>query len=526
MFRFLTNVRARRLPTSLFGVRPQTGGRIKPRRPHKAHLEVECLESRFVPTTSWPTAAILDFGGGDISAAQMKEGGWGSRASDLSLPSFHSLFDGSRPGLDMNGDAVVDLTDANIAINRILAKVKEDFAPYNLEISLGDHNTYRFMLTDTTVGDVIVMVTGGGDILAEEKDGHNDLGACPTDVGNSRDEIAFAFGGILAGVFPKADKFVNAVAATISHEMGHAFGLKHVLLNFGDEVTRHELMAESTVGDFRDFQHDFHFQDIAHTTEAGGTQNSHQYLTQTLGPSTKQWLAVLGPGQLTVVGTDWNDTIEVTKASYYSWVVTINGVSSSLNRISPNIESLNPFEDPLTHIEVLGKAGDDLIIIDENITVETWLLGGANNDTIHGGGGMDIICGGHGNDRLFGRRGVDYLLGEAGNDYLDGGSDGVQDFLYGGFGADVFVAERYSKWGYTYFGGQNRDTPQDFNALERDYIDWGIYYYDFYALPDYSITESQDYVYKDQIYGDYYDYTGETDLDADTFVVQKYSYYA
>lgn len=69
VFGFLSNVRPKRFLTRQFGLR-QTGGPIKPKRAQKAHLEVECLESRLVPSTGWPNAAILDFGGGDIGAAR------------------------------------------------------------------------------------------------------------------------------------------------------------------------------------------------------------------------------------------------------------------------------------------------------------------------------------------------------------------------------------------------------------------------------------------------------------------------
>src|SRR5262249_40183062 len=150
-----------------------------------------------------------DFGGGDLTHAQMCAGGWSGEPVHA-VPSFYSLFDGSRAWMDMNGDLVVNDTDANIAIDRILAKVREDYAPYRLEISLGDHNEYEFMLSDNTAGDVIVMVTGGRDFLSPE----NTFGMSPSgggDAGNTHDEIVWAFGDTMAGLSPDAGRFINRV---------------------------------------------------------------------------------------------------------------------------------------------------------------------------------------------------------------------------------------------------------------------------------------------------------------------------
>lgn len=456
----------------------------------RAQLDVENLETRLVPTASWTKAAILDFGGGNVTATQMAQGGWGNKGAQA-VPSFYSLFDGSRKWLDMNGDQVVNGTDADIAINKILAKVREDYAPYKLEISLGNHDNYQFLLTDSTVGDVVVMVTGGRDFLTDQ----NNLGVSPTnggDVGNTHDEIVWAFGDTMAGLNLNSGKFVNMVAETISHEMGHAFGLKHVEVDPSNDAMRHLIMGvpAASGGDGRDFNSDFNFQDITYAVEGGGTQNSHQYLTSTLGASTNAWAAVLRPGELTIKGSEWNDTIGVSRTSVYKWSMTINGVSKTLDH-QGGLDSLNPFSTPLTSIAVYAGSGNDTITMDTSVRVDTYILAGAGNDTVYGGNGIDIICGelgrdwisgrdgndllfgGQDYDSLYGNAGVDTLYGENGNDRLDGGSDGVRDYLYGGLGADTFVAEKYY-FGASIYQVKNRDLPADFNTLEGDYVDWGL----------------------------------------------------
>ncbi len=133
----------------------------------------------------------------------------------------------------------------------------------------------------------------------------------------------------------------------------------------------------------------------------------------------------------------------------------------------------NSVRGQVSKIEFDGHQGNDYFRNDTSIP--TYALGGQGNDTLIGGSGNDQLFGRKDNDVLIGRGGEDSLFGEDGNDYLDGGADGIVDHLYGGPGADTFVAEKY--WtGFSYFNAQNRDTPVDFNAAEGDYIDWGYYY--------------------------------------------------
>jgi Ca2+-binding RTX toxin-like protein len=348
------------------------------------------------------------------------------------------------------------------------------------------------MLTDTTVGDVVVMITGGRDF----RRGENQAGVAPdTDAGNAHDEIVWVFGATIDESSVDADHFVNAVARTISHEMGHAFGLKHVPIDPTNDAMSHLLMGVPTVVgvEDRDFDHDFNFQDMLYPAEGGGTQNSHQYLSSTLGASSTAWAAVLKPGVLTVRGTEGHDTIEIASASSKKLVVTINGVSSSVDHFSPGLDSLNPFDAPLTLIGISSKGGNDTITISTALTIETSVFAGSGNDTVFGGGGLDMVFGELGSDTIFGRGGndylygganndflygdggLDYLFGEAGNDRLDGGKDGIRDLLFGGADADTFVAERYSN-GVAIYPYYNRDLPEDFNSLQGDYLDWGFYF--------------------------------------------------
>lgn len=99
----------------------------------------------------------------------------------------------------------------------------------------------------------------------------------------------------------------------------------------------------------------------------------------------------------------------------------------------------------VSRIEIDAFNGNDLITVDEAITLPTDIDAGRGNDTVFGGSGPDDIDGGSGNDRLLGRGGDDNVDGEAGNDFVSGGegNDTVsggsgRDVVFGDAGADLF----------------------------------------------------------------------------------------
>src|SRR5262249_49178814 len=76
---------------------------------------------------------------------------------------------------------------------------------------------------------------------------------------------------------------------------------------------------------------------------------------------------------------------------------------------------------PTGHIIIFGRAGNDTITINPDITKTVEVHGEDGNDTITGGGGDDILIGGAGNDVLNGTNGRDLLIGDAGTDSMTGG---------------------------------------------------------------------------------------------------------
>jgi Ca2+-binding RTX toxin-like protein len=426
------------------------------RRTHNRLSRLEALESREVPASVGVLKeAIIDFDGDFVTAAQFSQGSWSLPSQTVS--SFRGMFTTGAPAfLDANHDGVVNQTDATLAISKILAKVRQDYAPYNITVFAGDQDTFQGKLTDGDHGDVMILVNGGDGVFAGAG---NAFGVAPrVDVGNTHDEMAFVFGGTIRNAAGSLDDFVNRISRTVSHEMGHTFGLAHLTTATGTDAQTHHLME---VND-RDFTRDMGFQDIAYNT-GSGVQNSHQILSQenVLGKARHPWMAVLKPGELTVSGGVGNDTIKVERLPFIlppvltqpvlldarfalpggitipftpKWRVTLNGAVTDVSLNASGFNTLNNFDTAIGRVNVLGQGGDDRITIDASMIAPA---------VVDGGSGNDSILGGSGNDTLIGGSGKDTLRGGAGDDRLDGSHDGSRDVLQGGTGADTFIQHKF-----------------------------------------------------------------------------------
>jgi hypothetical protein len=154
------------------------------------------------------------------------------------------------------------------------------------------------------VGDVFIAVTGGTNTVASNFSS-GIFGVAPVDAGNVNDDIGFVFGRNIVDSFTTREAVINSMARTISHEMGHTFGLEHTTDTAGDAVSHHLMNAPSGGIDPRDFTRDFVFVDQTFNTDIG-PQNAYQILSRSdvLGQSTRAWMAVLNPGTLTIYGSE------------------------------------------------------------------------------------------------------------------------------------------------------------------------------------------------------------------------------
>jgi Ca2+-binding RTX toxin-like protein len=148
-----------------------------------------------------------------------------------------------------------------------------------------------------------------------------------------------------------------------------------------------------------------------------------------------------GKSQLSIEGTDANDTITVTQLRSYRLLlqVVMNGVnrgSFSMANYQSIVVYAGAGDDTVTikpgmQSFVHGEAGNDKLTTGAGYDE---LFGGPDNDTLNSGAGNDYLQGDDGNDSLIAGSGNDVLLGGIGNDSLNGGTG--RDVLIGGLGVD------------------------------------------------------------------------------------------
>jgi hypothetical protein len=109
---------------------------------------------------------------------------------------------------------------------------------------------------------------------------------------------------------------------------------------------------------------------------------------------------------------------------------------------------------------IYGSPGDDVLIVDGEITLPVELYGGAGDDILVGGGGTNLIVGGEGNDTLIGGTGTNILDGGDGDNVLqDGGGTNTMivgtgnNTLIDGGGTNTFEAAASS-------GTESADPPR------------------------------------------------------------------
>ncbi len=379
--------------------------------------------------------------------------------------------------LDFDSDGQIDQQDGEIAVDRIMERVAEDFSPYDVQILRVGSPSGPATLEDavnlmqaSNTQDTLVFVNGG-DVAVGGQAPSIDIGNQSNDVCAAGDSVGVARWLFESGITRPADSFLNITANFISHEIGHSFGLAHIDVTVSPEANDRSLMDPFL------FTRNMRFADVAYWTESGfGWQNEHQRLIEVLGPATESWAAVLRPGELTIQGSEQADSFTVESTAAGHWMVYASSSNSSYfvdPSVLPGMNSLNQFVGGIDRIVFEGGDGNDLLYVDDTIQASVRASGGSGHDTLFGGGGRDYLYGGAGNDQLFGGSrsdqlygeagsdlliggtggdqlyggtGSDWLYGNAGNDYLDGGFDYVSDHLFGGTGADTFVEHQCYLW--------------------------------------------------------------------------------
>ncbi len=101
---------------------------------------------------------------------------------------------------------------------------------------------------------------------------------------------------------------------------------------------------------------------------------------------------------------------------------------------------------PIQRFGVLGGAGNDRLIINNELTIPAEIYGNSGNDLILSGLGDDFLDGGYDDDVIYGYNGKDMIYGQSGSDVLYGmgGADVLlggagDDLMYGGGGRDLLI---------------------------------------------------------------------------------------
>ncbi|MFL5341255.1 MAG: CAP domain-containing protein [Gemmataceae bacterium] len=108
-------------------------------------------------------------------------------------------------------------------------------------------------------------------------------------------------------------------------------------------------------------------------------------------------------GTLTVMGTGSDDQIHVSNSGGQ---INVSGVGQSFTGVGTLV------------IDAAG--GNDTVVVDPNVTANTYIYGGDGNDAIQGGGGVNHIFGGAGNDTVTGGTGADEVYGGTGTNVVNG----------------------------------------------------------------------------------------------------------
>jgi Ca2+-binding RTX toxin-like protein len=472
---------------NILGGRCGRGRHPRSSRSRRKAFHLEALESRNLLTT----LVLLDFDGAtrDEFAAAKADLNY-PRSYDLpevSTQEFHESFVGEFASLnaefdayeflDLDGNNVIDAADGELAVSRIVARVREDFAPYDVRVFREDMTAAALDTIGANAGhDTLVLV--GGD--------HDDFGgqSASADVENAHEDFCGAGGsvgvarrihGLGSSDAERLDMFVNALANLISHEVGHTFGLIDIDDSRNPEAAGRNLMDSPASVDQWVRNRNFWGEPL---DIGGGMLSQHEYLTRWVHPSPNPWAAVLSPGELTVRGNVHAETASVSVLADGDWRVSLAGTFSYTTvgaytvdpSAAPDLSSLNPFATAIGRISYEGHGGDDRLTVASSITAAVDADGGAGADILRGGAGDDDLDGQDGDDWLYGGAGDDELWGDSdplefsyfGHDRLFGGdgddilyaSDGT-DFLYGEAGRDLL-------WGWesrsTLDGGPGDDT--------------------------------------------------------------------
>lgn len=393
--------------------------------------------------------------------------------------------------LDFNGNGQINAIDGNLAATAIVNRVRDDFAPYNVNVKRVDSTTTALDQMKRNSGEDVYVPLGGDTALGGQSrldlDGRIDSAAAAGGAIGVADRMADGLRGGVYSVAQARDAFLNMLGTFVSHEAGHSFGLEHV------DVTQTPAADDRNLMDPFLEDRNTGFWGTNLPTLSNGTQNQHRILTDRLGASKLPWAAILKPGELTIQGSDYNDSVVITQTAPGEWTVQTAWFVGTARKFrnytlddsaTPGFNSMNQFKSEISTIKFSGGKGSDRFMVTVSTDASVIADGGSGNDTLYAGRGNSILNGGSGNDSLIGNIGSDTLLGGDGNDWLYGfeGNDSLDggtghDNLFGGIGIDILKGRDGNDMldggtgNDSLYGGDGRDSLKGGDG--NDYLDGG-----------------------------------------------------
>jgi hypothetical protein len=263
----------------------------------RARLQLEPLEDRRLLST----LLYLDFDGCTQAEEQLavtELPGWRTPQSigpqgELSFLGEFNVLNTQYGGyskysfLDENHDGVLDRTDADILAGHIMARVRQQYSDFDVQVIRMDSTAGALLALHARQycgyhGDSLIYVTGWHDGSGGQS--HLDLGNTQDDVGGAGCSVGGAryvvdSMGLTGNAAREA--FINLIANMISHEAGHTFGLQHVDAS-APGAQGYSIMTPTLDGSVCTFQDKWFHVD---GQPSNVWQNEHLTLLQNLGAS-------------------------------------------------------------------------------------------------------------------------------------------------------------------------------------------------------------------------------------------------